>query len=58
MVAAAVEIVKALGGQAQVAPGFEQAESDFFVGAEAVGEGLAQEAALFHQLEEEMGDLE
>jgi hypothetical protein len=28
------------------------------VGAEAVGEGLAQEAALFHQLEEEMGDLE
>jgi len=58
LVTALEEILKRVGGQAQVAPGFEKAESDILEGAKADGEGLAKQAAFFDQLKDEMGNLE
>ena len=42
LIAATVENLKAVGGQAQVAPGFEQAKSDILERAKADGEGFSK----------------
>jgi transposase len=46
------------GGQAQVTPGFQQAESNISEGADTVGEGFAEQAAFLYQLKDQMGNLE
>jgi len=56
--AAIVEVMESGGGQAQVAPGFQQAESNISEGADAVGEGNPEQAAFFDQLKDQMGNLE
>ena len=58
LVATAVEIAESRGGQTQVAPGFQQAKSDILERAAAPGKSLPKQTAFFHQLEEQMGDLE
>ena len=53
-----VEMMESGGGQVQVAPGFQQAESNISEGADAVGEGPTKQAAFFDQLKDEVGNLE
>jgi len=52
------EVAEGNGGQAQVAPGFQQAKSDILERAEALRKSLPKQTAFFQQLEEQMGDLE
>jgi len=42
----------------QVTPGFQQAESDILERADTLRESLTKQAALFHQLEDQVGNLE
>ena len=56
--AAMIEMMESGGGQAQVAPGFQQAKSNISDGADAVGESNPKQAAFLHQLKDQMGDLE
>ena len=58
LVAAAVEVAESSGGQTQVAPGFQQAKSDISERTDTLGKSLPKQATFFHQLEEQMGDLE
>jgi hypothetical protein len=51
-------VLESSGGQAQVAPGFQQAESDILEGAKAVEEGFSKQAAFFDQLKDQMGNME
>lgn len=46
------------GGAAQIAPGFQQPEGQVLGGADPLRKGLTQQAALRHQLTEQMGDLQ
>ena len=56
--AAIVEMMESGRGQAQVAPGFQQAKSNISEGADAVGESNPKQAAFFDQLKDQMGNLE
>ncbi len=56
--AAIVELLESGGGQAQVTPGFQPAESNISEGADTVGEGFAEQAAFLDQLKDQMGNLE
>ena len=46
------------GRQGQVAPGFQQAESQVLGSAQTVGEHLAQQAAFLHELEDQVSQLQ
>jgi len=43
---------------AQIAPGFEQAQGEVLGGTDALRESVAEQAAVGHQLTEQMGDLQ
>jgi hypothetical protein len=47
-----------VSGQAQVTPCLQQTEGDILGRAYAFGKGLAKEAALLHELGEQMGNLQ
>ena len=56
--AAAVQVTESPGAQTQIAPPFQQAESDILERADALRKGIPKQTAFFHQLEEQVGDLE
>ena len=45
-------------GQAQVAPSFKDAVSNILQRSDTLWEGIGEKATLFHQLEDEVGDLQ
>ena len=58
LAATVVEGTESPGAQSQIAPGFQQAKSDISERTDTLGKSLPKQATFFHQLEEQMGDLE